>query len=52
MTNGAVSDHPIDADDFVGSTQWETDAGEVDVLVTATGPHETIRSMPTSSRER
>lgn len=39
---GAVSDHPIDADDFVGNTQWETDAGDVDVLVTTTGPDETI----------
>ena len=39
---GAVSDHPIDADDFVGNTQWKTDAGDVDVLVTATGPDETI----------
>ena len=39
---GVVSDHPLDADDFAGNTQWETDAGPVDVLVTATGPDETI----------
>jgi hypothetical protein len=39
---GAVSDHPINAQDFAGNTQWETDAGAVDVLVTATGPAETI----------
>jgi hypothetical protein len=33
----------IIGDDFmVGSTQWETDAGDVDILISATGPDETI----------
>ena len=33
----------ITGDDFVkGGTQWETDAGPVDILVSATGPGETI----------
>jgi hypothetical protein len=27
---------------MVGSTQWETDAGDVDILISATGPDETI----------
>jgi hypothetical protein len=39
---GAVSDGPITAADFVGNTQWETNAGPVDVLVVAVGPNETV----------
>ena len=35
--NGAIT-----ADDLIGNTQWETDAGPIDVLITATGPDETI----------
>ena len=33
----------ITGDDFtVGSTQWSTDAGDVDILISATGPNETF----------
>ena len=33
----------LHGDDFVkGNTQWETDCGPIDVLVTAAGPNETI----------
>jgi hypothetical protein len=39
---GAVVDSVITADDLVGNTQWDTDAGPIDVLITATGPNDTI----------
>lgn len=39
---GAVADREVTADDFDGNTQWETDAGPVDVLLSATGPNETF----------
>ena len=39
---GARLDGVITADDLVGNTQWDTDAGPVDVLLTATGPNETF----------
>jgi hypothetical protein len=35
-------DGAITAEDLVGNTQWDTDAGPVDVLLTATGPNETF----------
>ena len=44
----AVAAHTTDrraitADDFThGNTQWETDAGPIDILIAATGPQETI----------
>lgn len=39
---GARIDGVITADDLVGNSQWDTDAGPIDVLITATGPGETI----------
>ena len=39
---GARADGAIMADDLIGNTQWDTDAGPIDVLITATGPNETI----------
>ena len=34
---------PISGEDLaIGSTQWDTDAGPIDVLVTAAGPNESI----------
>lgn len=34
--------HAITAADCTGNTQWDTDAGPVDIWVTAAGPNETI----------
>ena len=39
---GARIDGAITADDLIGNTQWETAAGPIDVLITSTGPDETI----------
>jgi hypothetical protein len=39
---GARVDGVITAEDLVGNTQWDTDAGPLDVLITATGPNETF----------
>lgn len=38
---GAIADGGITADDLTGNTQWDTDAGPIDVLITATGPNDT-----------
>lgn len=38
-----VDRRPITGDDFTnGNTQWATDAGPVDILISAAGPQETI----------
>ena len=39
---GVVTEGGLTADDFVGNTQWSSDAGPIDVLLTATGPNETF----------
>ena len=39
---GDVVDRDISAADFVGNSQWNTDAGPVDVIVAAAGPNETF----------
>lgn len=39
---GVTADRAVTADDFDGNTQWETGAGPVDVLLSATGPNETF----------
>jgi hypothetical protein len=38
-----VDRRPITGEDLaIGSTQWDTDAGPIDVLVTAAGPNDSI----------
>ena len=39
---GARADGAVTADDLIGNTQWETGAGPIDVVITATGPDETV----------
>ncbi len=40
---GTTDRRPISGDDFAeGNTQWDTEAGPIDILVTAAGPNETF----------
>ena len=43
VPSGTTDHRPITGADLgIASTQWDTDAGPIDVLVTATGPNESI----------